>query len=46
VLLRAIVLGEPVSPYAATFEDGYRALAVGEAALKSAESGRRIEMIY
>lgn len=46
MMMRAITLGEPVSPYAATFEDGYRALAVGEAALASAESGRRIELKY
>ncbi len=46
VMMRAITLGEPVSPYAATFEDGYRALVVGEAALASAESGRRIELKY
>ncbi|NLT74230.1 MAG: Gfo/Idh/MocA family oxidoreductase [Chloroflexi bacterium] len=46
LLLRAIVLGEPFSPYAATFEDGYRALAIGEAAIESAESGRRVELQY
>jgi len=46
VMMRAITLGEPVSPYAATFEDGYRALVVGEAALASAETGRRIDLKY
>ena len=46
LLLRAIVLGEPLAPYAATFEDGYRALAVGEAAIASSETGRRIELKY
>jgi predicted dehydrogenase len=46
LLMRAIVLGEPLAPYAATFEDGYRALAVGEAAVESAETGRRIDLTY
>jgi len=45
-LMRAIMLGEPVAPYGATFEDGYRALVIGEAALESAETGRRIEIQY
>ncbi|MFO7698302.1 MAG: Gfo/Idh/MocA family oxidoreductase, partial [Anaerolineae bacterium] len=46
LLMRAIVLGEPLAPYAATFEDGYRALVVGEAAVESAETGRRIDLTY
>ncbi|MFO7698813.1 MAG: Gfo/Idh/MocA family oxidoreductase [Anaerolineae bacterium] len=46
LLMRAIVLGEPLAPYAATFEDGYRALAVGEAAVESSETGRRIDLTY
>ena len=45
-LLTAIVRGEPIAPYGASFEDGYRALAVAEAVLESAETGRHIEVAY
>jgi predicted dehydrogenase len=45
-LLTAIATGAPIAPYGATFEDGYRALAVADAVLESAETGRRIEVAY
>lgn len=45
-LMAAIVRGDPIAPYGATFEDGYRALAIAEAGLESAETGRRIELAY
>jgi predicted dehydrogenase len=41
-LLRAIVTDGPIDPYGATFEDGYRALAVAEAILASADGGREV----
>ena len=42
--IRAIVKDEEVAPYGATFEDGYRALAVAEAILESAASGKQVEI--
>ncbi len=45
-LMTAIVRGESIAPYGASFEDGYRALAVAEAVLESADKGRRIEVAY
>jgi predicted dehydrogenase len=35
-----------VTPHGATFEDGYRAAAVCDAVLRSAESGRREPVAY
>jgi predicted dehydrogenase len=40
-LLRAIAREEQVAPYAATFEDGYRAAEVCDAIVRSAASGQR-----
>ncbi|HEV8636453.1 MAG TPA: Gfo/Idh/MocA family oxidoreductase [Chloroflexota bacterium] len=45
-LLRAVASGEPVEPWGATFEDGYRAAVVTEAILESSRSGRRVEVAY
>lgn len=42
-LLRAIVTDAPIGPHGATFEDGYRALAVAEAILASADAGKTVE---
>ncbi|HHX65317.1 MAG TPA: Gfo/Idh/MocA family oxidoreductase [Chloroflexi bacterium] len=45
-MMRAIVNDDPIAPYGATFEDGYRALAVAEAVLESADNGRQVEISY
>jgi predicted dehydrogenase len=45
-LMRAIVNDESVAPYGATFEDGYRALAVAEGILESSDTGRQVEIAY
>jgi len=45
-LLRAIAEDSEVAPLGATFEDGYRAAEVCEAILRSAESGRRENIVY
>ncbi|HEY3083412.1 MAG TPA: Gfo/Idh/MocA family oxidoreductase [Chloroflexota bacterium] len=44
--VRAVATGEPVEPWGATFEDGYRAAVVSEAIVESSRSGRRIEVRY
>jgi predicted dehydrogenase len=43
-LLGAIAGRNQVAPHGATFEDGYRAAEVCDAILRSAESGRRVEV--
>ncbi len=45
-LMRAVVLDEPIAPYGATFEDGYRALAVADAVLEAADTGKKINLAY
>jgi predicted dehydrogenase len=45
-LLRAIAEDSEVAPLGATFEDGYRAAEVCDAILRSAESGRREDVVY
>ncbi len=45
-LLRAIAEDSDVTPLGATFEDGYRAAEVCDAILRSAESGRREDVVY
>jgi predicted dehydrogenase len=45
-LLRAIAGEEPVAPYGATFEDGYRAAEVADAIARSSASGRRETIEY
>jgi predicted dehydrogenase len=44
--LDCIVNDKDVAPYGATFEDGYRAAAVCDAILASAESKRQVEVAY
>jgi len=45
-LLRAIAENTDVAPLGATFEDGYRAAEVCDAIVRSAETGRREDIIY
>jgi predicted dehydrogenase len=45
-LLGAIAGRNTVAPHGATFEDGYRAGEVGDAIMRSAESGRREAVTY
>ena len=42
----AVATGQPVEPWGATFEDGYRATVVGEAIVESSRSGRRVEVSH
>jgi predicted dehydrogenase len=44
--LSAIATGEPVEPWGATFEDGYRAAVITEAIEESSRSGQRVEVVY
>jgi predicted dehydrogenase len=44
--LDAVVNDKPVEPYGATFEDGYRAAVVGDAIVRSAETGERVPIVY
>ena len=44
--LDCIANDEDVAPYGATFEDGYRAAAVCDAILQSAENKRQVEVAY
>jgi predicted dehydrogenase len=45
-LLRAIAEDADVAPHGATFEDGYRASELGDAIVRSAREGRRVEIAY
>lgn len=45
-LLRAVVRGEDIAPFGATFEDGYRAAVICDAVLESAASGRAVDIRY
>ncbi len=42
----AIANGKPMSPYNATFEDGYRTAVIVDAIRRSSESGQRIDLTY
>jgi predicted dehydrogenase len=44
--LEAVANGKPLSPYQATFEDGYRAAVIIAAMRQSSRSGQRIEISY
>lgn len=44
--LDAIVNDKPVSPYGATFEDGYKNAVICEAVLKAVETGRSVDIVY
>ncbi len=41
-----VVTGRPVGPEGADFEDGYRASVVTDAIVESANSGRRVDIVY
>ena len=43
-MLKAIADDTDVAPYGATFEDGYRASEVGDAILRSSETGERVRI--
>src|SRR5438132_786323 len=45
-MLRAIASDGDVAPYGATFEDGYRASEVGDAIVRSGQSGQRETISY
>ncbi len=45
-LLESIVNDQPLAPYGATFEDGYKTSVICDAILSSAESGRRVDIHY
>ena len=45
-VLAAIATGGEVAPYGATFEDGYRAAEVGDAIVRSGETGARETVAY
>jgi predicted dehydrogenase len=45
-MLRAIASDGDVAPYGATFEDGYRASEVGDAIVRSGQSGKRETVSY
>jgi predicted dehydrogenase len=42
----AIINGNPVAPLGANFEDGYRNAVISDAILKSAETGRQVDIKY
>ena len=42
----AIINGNPVAPQGANFEDGYRNAVISDAILKSAETGRQVDIKY
>ena len=44
--LEAIVKDKPVEPWGATLEDGYRNVVICDAMLKSAELGKKVEVLY
>jgi predicted dehydrogenase len=44
--LDAIVKNQPIEPWGATLEDGYRNVVICDAMLKSAELGKRVEVKY
>jgi len=45
-MLEAIARDGDVAPLGATFEDGYRASEVGDAIVRSGETGERVELAY
>jgi predicted dehydrogenase len=44
--LDAVAHGRPMSPYNATFEDGYRVAVIIDAMRRSSQSGKRVEVVY
>lgn len=45
-MVNAVMLGTPLEPYVATFEDGYRNAVICDAMQKSAETGKKIECVF
>jgi len=44
--VHCVVNDEPVAPYGATFEDGYRAQVIMDAMMRSSHTGQRISLTY
>ncbi len=44
--VNAVATDQPVGPYAATFEDGYRAAVICDAIDESSRTGRRVDIVY
>lgn len=44
--LSAVVKDEPVAPYGATFEDGYRNAVIADGIVESSRSGRKVVLTY
>ena len=44
--LQAVVQGEPVEPYGATFRDGCRDAVIADAIVESARMGRKVDVRY
>jgi len=44
--LDAVAAGKPMSPYQATFEDGYRVAAIIDAMRQASRSGKRIDLAF
>ena len=44
--LEAVANGKPLSPYNATFEDGYRVAVIVRAMRESSQSGKRIDLSF
>ena len=44
--LDAVANGKPMSPYQATFEDGYRVAVIIDAMRRSSDSGQRVDLVY
>lgn len=45
-LFESIVTGQPLAPYGATFDDGYKNAVICDAILRSAETGRQMDITY
>lgn len=45
-IIDAAVNNTELSPYVATFEDGYRAAVICDAILEAAETGKKVEIVY
>ncbi|HAX17303.1 MAG TPA: dehydrogenase, partial [Actinobacteria bacterium] len=45
-MVNAVMLGAPLEPYVATFEDGYRNAVICDAMMKSAETGKKIQCVF
>jgi len=45
-MVNAVMLGTPLEPYVATFEDGYRNAVICDAMMESAETGKKIQCVF